>query len=91
MADDHLFCCSCQPRQLLLLQRTLWHVGRLPRLWTIYADGAYVDAWLCWLDYLRSAGLDHMSNWLMQFVRRTPDILGFQVLPKHWIVERTFG
>jgi hypothetical protein len=32
-----------------------------------------------------------MCNWLMQFVRRTSDMVGFQVLPKRWIVERTFA
>jgi len=71
-----------------LLQWALWH---LPRLWTIYADGAYVGAWVAWLEYLRSVGLSHMCNWLMQFVRRTPDMIGFQVLPKRWVVERTFA
>ncbi len=71
-----------------LLEWALWH---LPRLWTIYADSAYVGAWIAWLEYLRSVGLVHMCNWLMQFVRRTPDMVGFQVLPKRWIVERTFA
>src|SRR2546426_1043634 len=37
-----------------LLQWALYH---LPRLLTIFADGAYVGAWLAWLDYLASWGL----------------------------------
>jgi putative transposase len=30
-------------------------------------------------------------GWDLTIVRRTDDMRGFQVLPKRWIVERTFG
>ncbi len=30
-------------------------------------------------------------GWLLQIVKRNDDVKGFQVLPKRWIVERTFA
>jgi putative transposase len=30
-------------------------------------------------------------SWEVEVIRRPPDATGFQVLPKRWIVERTFG
>lgn len=30
-------------------------------------------------------------GWSLTIVKRTDDMKGFQVLPKRWIVERTFG
>ncbi len=32
-----------------------------------------------------------MANWTVEIVKRTDDVKGFKVLPKRWIVERTFG
>lgn len=29
--------------------------------------------------------------WILEIVKRSDDIKGFQVLPHRWIVERTFG
>jgi putative transposase len=74
-----------------LLQWALWH---LPRLWTIFADSAYVGAWYAWVDYLwskESGGLWRRCRWMMEFVKRASGAIGFQVLPRRWIVERTFA
>lgn len=30
-------------------------------------------------------------DWLLDIVRRNPHTLGFEVLPKRWIVERSFA
>jgi len=73
-------------RQLLL-----WAWCHLPRLLTIFADSAYVGAWYAWVDYMWGLGVGRMCRFLMQFVRRTPGMVGFHVLPKRWVVERTFA
>lgn len=56
--------------------------GRFPRLRLIWADAAYEAA----VGWVRSFG-----GWLLELVRKKPDQKGFQVLPRRWVVERTFG
>jgi putative transposase len=68
-----------------------WAWCHLPRLLTIFADSAYVGAWHAWVDYVWGLGLGSMCRFLMQCVRRTPGMVGFHVLPKRWVVERTFA
>ena len=58
-------------------------VGRLPRLAGVLADAGYngpLAAWVC--DTLGVA---------LTLVHKLPGQRGFQVLPKRWVVERTFG
>ena len=64
----------------LVLARLL---GRFPRLELIWADGGYAGQLV---DWVRA-----MLGWTLAIVRRTDDLRGFRVLPKRWIVERTFG
>jgi putative transposase len=68
-----------------------WAYAYLPRLRTIFADGAYVGAWYAWVDYLWGRGLGWQCRFFMEFVRRISGVAGFYVLPKRWIVERTFA
>jgi putative transposase len=57
-----------------------------PRLALIWADGGYAGRLVRFLErWKRSLG------WVLQIVKRTDDLVGFVVLPKRWIVERTFG
>jgi putative transposase len=56
--------------------------GRFPRLRLIWADAAYEAA----VGWVRSFG-----GWVLQLVRKPIDQRGFQVLPRRWVVERTFG
>ena len=65
--------------RLLMLQVC----GMLPRLARLWADGAYAGQLVAWA---RAAG-----GWTLEIVRRRDDVAGFVVLPKRWIVERTFG
>ena len=58
-------------------------VGWFPRLLTIFADGAYAGR----LERV-AAGL---GGWLLAIVRKAPGQRGFVVLPKRWVVERTFA
>ena len=55
-----------------------------PRLQTLFADGGYTSGPLAaWL-------LDRFG-WVLQIVRGAVGQDGFEVVPKRWIVERTFG
>lgn len=56
------------------------------RLRLIWADGGYAGALLAWV-----AGLRTSRRLRMEIVKRSDDVKGFKVLPKRWIVERTFG
>jgi putative transposase len=57
--------------------------NRFPRLWVIWADGGYAGQLLVWA--LVTGG------WLIEVVKRPRHAVGFVVLPKRWIVERTFA
>jgi putative transposase len=63
-------------RVLLALAHRLF-----PRLQRIWADSAYAGALIEWV-YLS-------FGWIWEVVRRTAS--GFVVLPRRWVVERTFG
>lgn len=56
------------------------------RLQIIWADGGYLGALIQWVKQLRPFGKLHL-----EIVRRCDRAKGFKVLPKRWIVERTFG
>ncbi len=56
----------------------------VPRLKKIWADGAYSGKELArW--YAEQGG------WEIEVVKRDKEAKGFEVLPKRWILERTFG
>jgi putative transposase len=50
----------------------------------IWADAAYRGKELA--DWCQAQG-----DWELEVVERTPGVRGFAVLPKRWVVERTFG
>ena len=54
------------------------------RLKLIWADGGYSGQPMC--DWVM-----HLAGWLLEIVKRSDDTKGFVVLPKRWIVERTFA
>lgn len=56
----------------------------LPWLRHLIADGAYAG------EKLRTA-LTGLGSWTLEIVRRSDRAEGFVVLPKRWIVERTFA
>ena len=56
---------------------------RFGRLKLIWADGGYAGQLIGWVKDL--------GGWLLQIVKRCDDVKGFVILPKRWIVERTFG
>lgn len=69
----------------LLLLRVLDRLrSRFGRLKVIFADSAYARNGL-------PARVKTLFGWLIQTVLRPVGLKGFTVLPKRWIVERTFG
>ena len=64
----------------LVLQRLL---GRFPRLEHIWADSAYAGKLVEWAR--------NIGGWRLELVRRPPHQHTFQVLPRRWVVERTFA
>lgn len=57
---------------------------RCPRLEVIWADGIYEKQWL--IEWVRDE-----CGWELQVTKRSDKAKGFQVVPKRWVVERTFG
>jgi putative transposase len=56
--------------------------NRWCRLKLIWADGAYA--------HITGTVRKHFG-WLLEIVRRSDNTKGFQVLPRRWVVEPTFG
>jgi len=57
---------------------------RHPRLKLIWADSGYNVQWLLeWVKGLR--------EWVLEIVKRPEGAKGFVLLPRRWVVERTFG
>ena len=56
---------------------------RFTRLKLIWADGAYAGQLVEWVK--------NTCGWLLEIVKRNPEAKGFQLLPRRWVVERTFG
>ncbi len=53
------------------------------RLKLIWADGGYAG------KLIKFVG--RYYHCILEIVKRTDDLKGFKILPKRWIVERTFG
>lgn len=64
----------------LVLSRT---AGRFKRLRKIWADGGYAGQLLNWTQ--------EKHGWEIAIVKRSDRAVGFEVLPRRWVVERTFG
>ena len=56
---------------------------RFARLQLIWADGGYRGKLVAWTKKI--------YHWTLEIVKRNDDVAGFEVLPKRWIVERTFA
>ena len=54
-----------------------------PRLELVWADAAYRGGLVSWVA-------EHLG-WRLEIIAKPPDQQGFQVLPRRWVVERTFA
>ena len=59
------------------------YIGKSSRLSLIWADGGYAGKLIDWVK-------EH-CDWVLEIVKRSDDVKGFKVLPRRWVVERTFG
>lgn len=59
---------------------------RFTRLRLIWADGGYAGALIEWVWSLRQR-----NRLRLEIVKRNDDVKGFVVLPRRWVVERTFA
>src|SRR5215468_5991456 len=57
---------------------------RCPRLKVVWVDGIYEKEWL--IAWAKSE-----CGWELQVIKRTDQDKGFKLLPKRWVVERTFA
>jgi putative transposase len=57
--------------------------GRFPRRQHLWADGGYAGKLGKWVQA--------QGGWVFEIVKRSDGVRSFQVLPKRWIVERTFA
>ena len=55
-----------------------------PWLRHVFADGGYAGAKL-------ETALAALGNWTLAIVKRTDAAKGFELLPRRWVVERSFG
>lgn len=53
------------------------------RLRLLWADGGYAGKLLAWVT--------SFCHWTLQVVKRSEAAAGFVLLPRRWVVERTFG
>ena len=58
--------------------------SRYPWLRHIFADGGYAG------EKLRTA-LKRIGEWTIEIIKRSDTAKGFEVLPRRWVVERTFA
>ena len=63
----------------LVFERTKQYFKKLKLVW---ADGGYAGKLIEWVNV--------NCYWKLEIVKRS-DLKGFHILPKRWIVERTFG
>ena len=57
--------------------------GLFARLRLIWADGGYAGKLIGWVQ--------ETCAWVLEIVKRSDDVKGFKLLPRRWVVERTFG
>ena len=55
----------------------------LPRVHTVVAHGGYRGTLVGWVRAT--------FGWALAVVKRTDEMVGFEVLPTRWVVERTFA
>ena len=57
--------------------------GGFTRLRLLWADGGYAGQLIAWVQATH--------QWLLTIIKRSDDARGFQLLPRRWVVERTFA
>lgn len=55
----------------------------MPRISLVWADGGYAGKLVEWVQ--------QACGWTLEIVKRPDNMKGFKVLPRRWVVERTFA
>ena len=58
-------------------------MGPWLRMEHVWADGGSAGKLIAWVS--------SFCQWVLEIVKRNDDGKGFQLLPKRWVVERTFS
>jgi putative transposase len=67
----------------LLLEKLAKQEDTIKRLKLIWVDGSYRGALVAWVE-------EHFG-WRLEVVEKPKEQIGFKVLPRRWVVERTFA
>ena len=67
----------------ILLEGLAEQEDLIQRLKLIWADGGYRGALVAWVE--------EVFGWKLEIVEKPEGQVGFQILPKRWVVERTFA
>jgi transposase len=67
-----------------ILQRL---AAAFPSIALVWADGGYANK----IDNTMVSWAKTVLGLVLEIIRRSDDVKGFQVLPRRWVVERTFG
>jgi putative transposase len=67
----------------LVLEKVRHAFSRLRLIW---ADGGYAGRLIQWVRDLRQ-----QRRVRLEIVKRNDNVKGFKVLPRRWVIERTFG
>jgi putative transposase len=67
-----------------LLSKARKHKNSHPRLIRIFADGGFSGE-----DFMKL--IMDLFGFIIEVVLRPKEITGFKILPKRWVVERTYG
>ena len=59
-------------------------VTSFPWLRHLFADGGYAGPKL-------KRGIARLGQWTIEIIKRSDKAKGFEVLPRRWVVERTFA
>jgi transposase len=77
-------CVQDRPGGRTILQMLM---ARFPSIALVWADGGYANS----IDNSMIGWAKEKLGLLLQIVKRSDNVKGFQVLPRRWVVERTFG
>jgi transposase len=73
-----------RPGGRAILQRL---AAAFPSIALVWADGGYANK----IDNTLVSWAKAVLGLVLEIIRRSDDVKGFQVLPRRWVVERTFG
>ena len=75
---------SDQQGARFVFERLAQHLHRIARLVRIWVDGTYEG-----IDFMKWTM--NTYRWILETIKRSDQTKGFVLLPKRWVVERTWG